>query len=78
MAKPHVPIPMPFAPSNETERRLSPHVNLQPQDVVLQQNVPKLCWYDHLKNVLLRKAFLVYVTLAETHFLKRIFGRALR
>ncbi len=23
MAKPHVPIPMPFAPSNETERRLA-------------------------------------------------------
>lgn len=78
MAKPHVPIPMPFSTPQDSDRRLVVQDKSRGNGSIVIPTAPPQSWYDHLKTVLLRKAFLVYVTLAETHFLKKSFGKVLR
>jgi hypothetical protein len=79
MARPNVPIPMPFSPTEKdrTLARVAPHQQATGRQVALP-NGPKQSWHDHLKILLLRKAFLVSVTLAETHFMKKLFGKTLK
>merc|ERR1711963_859414 len=37
-----------------------------------------LSWHDHLKTVLFKKATIIYVVLAETHFVAQSYGQALK
>ena len=37
-----------------------------------------MSWHDHLKTVLFKKATIIYVVLAETHFVAQNYGQALR
>lgn len=70
MGQPMHPIPMPYQDgANDKVAVMGPKSSI---------NAKTSSWYDHLKYVLLKKAFLVYVTLAETHFVADMFGRSLR
>ena len=85
MCKPNEAIPMPY--SNEDSKLVvsKPRSRCQSESAVTSLNKSKkpmrgsnLSWHDHLKTVLFKKATIIYVVLAETHFVAHNYGQALR
>lgn len=65
MCRPNEPIPMPYKKPNQELEKFEAHKKVSD-------------WHDNLKALLLRKAFLVYVTLAEAHFAKENYGKCVK
>ena len=85
MCRPNEAIPMPFSSPNDNTITTSNRSRCQSESAVTSLQNPKqsigrsaLSWHDHLKTVLLKKATIIYVVLAETHFVAQHYGRALR
>ncbi|QQP37161.1 uncharacterized protein FKW44_017351 [Caligus rogercresseyi] len=68
--KPNEAIPMPYSggPSERDEMKIQIYV----------ENKKTPGWIEHFMSVLFKKAFLVYVTLAELYFTRGKYGQALR
>ena len=67
MCRPNEPIPMPYK------------ISTSDQELELFEAQKKVCdWHDDLKALLLRKAFLVYVILAEWHFAQDNYGHCVK
>lgn len=65
MCRPNEPIPMPYKKPNQELEKFEAHKKVSD-------------WHDNLKALLLRKAFLVYLTLAEAHFSKENYGKCVK
>ncbi len=86
MAQPSQPIPMGY--DDPSRRQVEVYSKRGDGDVDDSAGPVSVCradseqaapaWHDHLKKVLLRKAFLVYVTFSEVSFADGKFGCALR
>ncbi len=77
MAHPSEPIPMGY--DDPDRKQVDVYISKEEGGALsttLDQAAPS--WHDHLKRVLLRKAFLVYITLGEISFSENSFGSALR
>ncbi len=80
MTRPLQPVPMRY--DDPGKRQVQIYMRNQEQDGESQQRL-KLCeievtWHDHLKRVLLNKAFLVYLTLGEVHYSESKYGLSLK
>ena len=67
MCRPMEPIPMPYKVQESDSNKVETY-----------QETPKKDWHDNLKALLLRKAFLTYVTLSEYHFSRENYGKCVK
>ncbi len=72
MSRPMDPIPMPYHEQQQDQQQQQPQSKQPEKEIVQYLHQPEE-WHDQLRALLLKKAFLVYITLAETHFSKASF-----
>ena len=85
MSRPNEAIPMGY--SNQESKSLVSKTRSRCQSESAATSITKsqqtregssLSWHDHLKSVLFKKATIIYVVLAETHFVAQNYGQALK
>ena len=83
MSRPNEAIPMPYSDMNLNTRITKARSRCQSESALAssyakKSNSSNMSWHDHLKTVLFKKATIIYVVLAETHFVSHNYGQALR
>lgn len=78
MCRPNEPIPMPFDDPKTRRQRAQSESSIHTMTPSCPKVDPSMLWHIHLKSVLLKKAFLVYITISELHFRTENYGSSLR
>ena len=70
MSRPHEPIPMPDGSTSTGDTKVAT-VRPEPQAEQTTATGTKMPWQEQLKIVLLRKALIIYIVMAENHFISQ-------
>ena len=78
MSVPNQPIPMGFSASSKNDRVLVKRTRSVSEGSALKTQHKEITWTEYLKYLLLKKALLVFVTMAELFFNSKHLGRTLK
>ncbi|XP_059087903.1 erythroid differentiation-related factor 1-like [Tigriopus californicus] len=78
MCRPNEAIPMSFDDPKTRRQRAQSESSIHTMTHSSPKVDPSMLWHIHLKSVLLKKAFLVYITISELHFRTENYGSSLR